>query len=72
MTTATLPRKHPASLNAQIRQAKAILRQLQETLEDLDDRMMLAKAKKKNAGKPGLPWRDVAKELGISAPARKR
>jgi hypothetical protein len=72
MTTATLSRKRSPSLSAQIRQAKAVLRQLKETLEDLDDRFALAQAKKRNAGKPLHAWRDVAKELGIPAPNRKR
>jgi hypothetical protein len=71
MTTASLSRKRSPSLSTQIRKAKALLRQLKETLEDLDDRAALAKAIKKNAGKPLHPWREVAKELGISAPSRK-
>jgi hypothetical protein len=44
---------------------KAVLRQLHDTLEDLDDRRDLARAKKKNAGKPGTDWKMVKKELGL-------
>ena len=56
----------------QVRQAKAVLRELRETLEDLDDRLELAKAKAENAGKPLIPWEIVAKELGIRPPPKKR
>lgn len=72
MTTASLSRRRSSSLAAQIRQAKAVLRGLRETLDDLEDHAALMKAKKKNAGKPTQPWSEVAKELGIPAPTRKR
>jgi chromosome segregation ATPase len=52
-------------LDRQIAEAKAILRQLRDTLEELDDRRELARAKKKNAGKPGTNWPAVRKELGL-------
>jgi hypothetical protein len=52
-------------LDRQIAEAKAILRQLRDTLEELDDRRELARAKKKNAGKPGTNWSTVKKELGL-------
>jgi hypothetical protein len=72
MNTATVSRKRPASLAAQVRQAKAVLRQLKETIEDLDDHLALERAIKRNAGKPLQPWREVAKELGIPSPPKKR
>jgi hypothetical protein len=34
-------------------------------LEDLEDRRELATAKKRNAGKPGTPLRQAARELGL-------
>jgi len=71
MATASSSRRKSNALAAQIRQAKAVLRGLRETLEDLEDHAALVKAKKKNAGKPRQPWSEVAKELGIAAP-RKR
>jgi predicted nucleic acid-binding Zn-ribbon protein len=52
-------------LDRQIAEAKAVLRQLRDTLEDLDDRRELSRAKKKNAGKPGTNWSAVKKELGL-------
>jgi hypothetical protein len=56
----------------QVKQAKAVLRKLKETLEDLDDRLDLAKAKVANGDKPLIPWETVAKELGIRPPPKKR
>jgi hypothetical protein len=52
-----------SELDKQIRRGKAVLRELKMTLEDLEDRRELAAAKKRNAGKPGTPLRDAAKEL---------
>ena len=52
-------------LNRQIAQAKAVLRQLRDTLEDLDDRRDLARARKKNADKPGTDWETIKKEFGF-------
>jgi hypothetical protein len=58
-------------LDLQIKQGKVLLRKLKETLEDLDDRLELAKAKAENGGKPLIPWEIVAKELGIRPPPKK-
>ena len=52
-------------LDRQIAQGKAVLRQLRDTLENLDDRRELARAKQRNAGKPGVKWEAVKKELGF-------
>lgn len=66
MSTAVLTRKTTESnLDEKIRQGKVLLRELRDALEDLEDRRELAAAKKRNAGKPGTPWRIAAKELGI-------
>jgi hypothetical protein len=72
MSSITISRKPSPTLAVQIRKAEAILRELKETLEDLDDRLALARAVKRNKGKPLHPWSEVAKELGIPAPPRKR
>jgi predicted RNase H-like nuclease (RuvC/YqgF family) len=67
MSTATMKnaaRRRP-TLSRQISEAKAILRRLRDTLEDLDDRRELARAKKRNAGKRGTDWETVKKELGF-------
>ena len=52
-------------LNRQVAQAKAVLRRLRDTLEELDDRRELARAKKQNAGRPGKSWQAVKSELGL-------
>ena len=54
-----------ADLDRQIAEAKTVLRQLRDTLEDVDDRRELARARKRNAGKPGMNWEVVKKELGF-------
>jgi hypothetical protein len=66
MSTSTLKRKSTiADLENQIRRGRALLRELKATLEDLDDARELAAAKKRNAGRPGTPLRELAKELGL-------
>ena len=44
---------------------KVVLRDLRDTLEDLDDRRELARAKKRNARKAGTDWESVKKEFGF-------
>jgi hypothetical protein len=66
MSTSTLKRKSTAAdLENQIKRGRALLRELKATLEDLDDAHELVAAKKRNAGKPGTPLRDLAKEFGL-------
>lgn len=57
--------RRPQTLDRQIAQARIVLRELRDTLEDLDDRRELARAKQRNAGKPGTDWETVKKELGF-------
>jgi len=67
-TTIARSKSRPAGLpdlDRQISQAKTVLRQLRDTLEDLDDRRDLAQSKQRNAGKPGTDWETVKKELDI-------
>jgi hypothetical protein len=67
-STAIRNKPRPANwpdVDRQIRNAKVVLRELRDTLEDLDDRRELARAKKRNAGKPGTSWDSVKKELGL-------
>jgi hypothetical protein len=69
MSIASIKKKHPSGklpdLDRQIAQAKTVLRELRDTLEDMDDRRDLARARKKNGGKAGSSWEAVKKELGI-------
>lgn len=64
-TAAPASRKSSSDIEKQIRRGKAVLRELKMALEDLEDRHELAAAKKRNAGKPGTPLRQAAKELGL-------
>jgi hypothetical protein len=64
VTTKSAASRRP-DLDRQIAQAKAVLRELRDTLEDLDDRRDLARARKRNAGKHGTDWETVKKELGF-------
>ena len=59
-------RRRP-NLDRQIAQAKTVLRELRDTLEDLDDRRELARAKQRNAGKRGTDWESVKKEVGFES-----
>jgi hypothetical protein len=53
-------------LDRQIRNAKIVLRELRDTLEDLDGRRELARAKKRNARKPGTDWESIKKEFDFN------
>ncbi len=44
--------------------AKAV-HELRERVEDLEDLCELRAAVERNAGKPGIPWEKVKKELGL-------
>jgi hypothetical protein len=53
-------------VDRQIRQGRAVLRELRDTLEDLEDRRELAHAKKRNGGKSSVNWESVKKEFGFN------
>jgi hypothetical protein len=66
MSVSTLKRPgEQARLQRQVTRGKAVLRELRDTLEDLDDRLDLARAMKRNGNKPGIPWAQAKKELGL-------
>ena len=68
MSTATIRspalRQRP-NLDRQIAQAKAVLRELRDTLEDRDDCRELALARQRNAGKRGTGWETVKNDLFV-------
>ena len=67
MSTTTLKRpSEPVRLQRQISKGKAVLRELRATLEDMDDRLELARAIKRNGTKPGIPWAHAKKQLGLT------
>jgi hypothetical protein len=43
----------------------AQMRRLQQRIEDMEDLIELRSAIKRNAGKPGVPWEQVKKELDL-------
>jgi hypothetical protein len=43
----------------------ADMRRLQERIEDMEDLIELRSAIERNVGKPGIPWKQVKKELDL-------
>ena len=72
MSATILNKNSVREIDRQIKRVRSVLREIRETLEDLDDLRAFAEAKERNAGKPGIPWETVAKELGIRPPPKKR
>jgi len=69
MSNATLtPARPPGNwrqLNKQLVQAKALLRQMSQTVEDIQGARTIERAKRANGGKPRIPWAQVKKELQL-------
>jgi hypothetical protein len=69
MSNAALTSRKPpgdwTQLNKQLVQAKALLRQMRQTVEDIEDAREIERAKRTNAGKPRIPWSQVRKELQL-------
>ncbi len=67
MSNAALTRAKPQSnwtlLNKQLAQARTLLRQMRETVEDIEDARTIERAKRANGNKPRIPWSQVKKEL---------
>lgn len=69
MSTTIAKNSSPANwsdVDRQIRQGKAVLRELRDPLEDLDDRRELTRAKKRNGGRTGTDWDSVKQEFGFN------
>jgi hypothetical protein len=68
MNNATLTAKTPGNwtqLNKQLTQAKALLRQMRQTVEDIEDARTIERAKRANGSKPRIPWAQLKKELQL-------
>lgn len=52
-------------LNKQVSHAKTLLRQLRETVEDIEDARTIERAKKAHGKQPRIPWAQAKKELGL-------
>ena len=61
----TKPEGNWTLLNKQVGQAKALLRQMRETIEDVEDARIIERAKKAHGNKPRIPWAQVKKELDL-------
>jgi len=64
--TRTRPEGNWTLLNKQVGQAKILLRQMQETVEDIEDARIIERAKKAHGNRPRVPWAQVKKELGLA------
>jgi hypothetical protein len=68
MSNAILTAKTPANwaqLNKQLSQAKALMRQMRRTVEDIEDARTIERAKRANGNKARIPWTQVKKELQL-------
>ena len=60
------PMSNVASLKKlTLRSLAAEIRRLHERIEDMEDLIQLRGAIKRNAGKPGVAWEQVKKELDL-------
>lgn len=56
---------HWIVLRRQLTQAKALLRQMRQTVEDIEDARTIERAKRANGSKPRIPWSQVKKALQL-------
>jgi hypothetical protein len=52
-------------LKRQLTEAKSLLRQMRQTVEDIEDAQTIERAKRANGNKPRVPWARVKKELEL-------
>ena len=60
-----IPRASWAQLDAQVNQAKSLLRRMRQTVEDIEDARIIGRAKSAHGKKPRIPWSQVKKEAGL-------
>ena len=63
--TAAKPPGNWTQLNKQLAQARALLRQMRETVEDIEDARTIERAKRANGNKLRIPWAEVKRELQL-------
>jgi hypothetical protein len=54
-----------SQLDKQLNQAKALLRRMRQTVEDIEDARTIERAKSAHGKKPRIPWSQVKKEAGL-------
>ena len=64
-STQAKPTGNWTQLNKQLAQAKTLLRQMRETVEDIEDARTIERANRANGNKPHIPWAQVKKELQL-------
>lgn len=52
-------------LDKQLTQAKSLMRQMRQTVEDVEDARTIERAKSAHGNKPRIPWSQVKKEAGL-------
>jgi hypothetical protein len=52
-------------LDTQLTQAKSLLRQIRQTVEDIEDARTIERTKSAHGKKPRIPWSQVKKEAGL-------
>jgi hypothetical protein len=65
MNNARLPAKPPGTwtqLYKQVAQAKALLRRMRRTVEDIEDARTIERAKRANGNKPRIPWAQAKRD----------
>ena len=69
MSNAVLDRSKPeakwALLDKQVAQATSLLRQMRDTIEDIEDARTIERVKKAHGHRPRVPWSRVKKEFGL-------
>ncbi len=66
--TIAAPNKSEAAwtqLDKQLHQAKSLLRQMRQTVEDVEDARTIERAKSAQGNKPRISWSQVKKEVGL-------
>jgi 50S ribosomal subunit-associated GTPase HflX len=68
MSNGTATVKTPGNwtqLNRQLAQAKTLLRQIRQTVEDIEDARTIERATRAHGSKPRIPWAQVKRELQL-------
>jgi hypothetical protein len=68
MSNSTLtarPTGNWTQLNKQLAQAKALMRKMSRTVEDIEDARTIERTKRANAGKARVPWSQIKRELQL-------
>jgi len=65
MAAPNISRASWSQLEKQLTQAKTLLRQMRQTVEDVEDARTIERAKAAHGNKSRIPWSQVKKEVGL-------